>query len=393
MIRHIGLAVALLALALLRPAIAQNVLSIQAILPLTGAYAFTGDGAKANLDAVAEMANQPGGIGGRTVQFLYHDDESSPQNDLQLASTLMVAHPPVIIGSAFSGLCNAMAPIMRNGPVLYCLSPAFNPPPNGYAFSGGARAADEVNALIRYFRGNGWMRIAVLNTIDSTGQNADEAIARALALPENASVQLVSRQHFAASDVSVAAQLQLVRASGAQALIAWTTGSAVATVFKGMIGSGLDIPVATSAGNETVQQMHQYADFLPPHLLMGSPLCLPHGPEIQLDPRVEAAQHRMFAVLKAHGLQPDIGTATSWDPGIIVLDAFAHLGATPSAAQIRQYILSLTDFPGVNGIYDFHTYPASGLKPGSAAVVTWDRAKDSWVWLSQPGGDPLPTHS
>ena len=364
-------------------------LTIHGILPLTGSFAFTGKGAADNLAALVGATNEAGGVGGRRVVLDWHDDQSSAQNDLQLAGTLMAEKPPVILGSAFSALCNAMAPLMRNGPVLYCLSPAFNPPAGGYAFSGGARAADEVDALVTYFRLKGWTNIAVLNTIDSTGQNADAAIAAALSRPENAALRVVSEQHFQGSDVSVVAQLQRVRASGAQAMIAWTTGPAVATVFKGMVGMGLDIPVATSAGNETVEQMHQYAGFLPPQLLMGSPLCLPHPPEVKLDPRVEAAQQRMFAVLARRGMQADIGTATAWDPGLIVLAAFDALGSAPNAAAMRGFILGLTDFAGVNGIYDFGAYPASGLKPGSAAVVTWDATRDTWRWLSQPGGTPL----
>jgi len=94
-------------------------------------------------------------------------------------------------------------------------------------------------------------------------------------------------------------------------------------------------------------------------------------------------------VLRAQKLAPDAGTGTTWDAGLIVLDAFTHLGPAPSAAQMRDYILGLTEFAGVDGMYDFHAHPASGLQPGSAAVVTWNPKDESWVWLSQPGGVPL----
>ena len=380
---------AALAVSMGGPARAAEFLDVPTILPLTGSSAFTGDGSRNNLDALAASVNAAGGIGGRQLRFVYHDDQSNPQNDVQIAGALMAGHPPLIVGSALAALCNAMAPLMKNGPVLYCLSPAFNPAPGGYTFSGGTSAADEIVALVRYFRLKGWTRIAVLNTTDATAQNADKAIARALALPENQVMKVVSDQHFNTTDVSVNAQMQLVRDSGAQALIAWTTGPAVATIFKGMINAGVDLPVATSAGNQTVPQMHQYADFLPKHLLIGSALFPPHGPEIKLDPHVEATQHHMYAVLRAHNLAPDAGTGTTWDAGLIVVDALTHLGPAPNAAQVRDYILGLTNFAGVNGMYDFRAHPASGLQPGSAAVVTWDPKTETWVWLSQPGGVPL----
>ena len=380
----------ILALMLLKtPAHATDFLDIQAILPLTGGNAFTGVGARDNLDALADATNQAGGIAGRQVRFVYHDDESNPQNDVQIASSLIASNPPIIMGSALVSLCNAMAPLMRQGPVLYCLSPAFNPPAGSYGFAGGTATIEEIAALLRYFRRNGWTRIAILNTTDATAQNADHAILQAMAVPENKSLQVVSNQHFNAQDVTVEAQMQLVRTSGAQALIAWTTGPAVATIFKAMIHAGLDLPIATSAGNETPEQMHQYAAFLPRRLLIGSALFPAHDSTIQLDPRVEAAQHRMYAVMKAHHRLPDTGTATAWDPGLIVLDAFRALGPTATATQIRQHILSLTDFAGVDGIYDFTTNPASGLRTGSAAVVTWNPTTETWIWLSEPGGAPL----
>jgi len=34
-------------------------------------------------------------------------------------------------------------------------------------------------------------------------------------------------------------------------------------------------------------------------------------------------------------------------------------------------------------------YPQRGLGPESSTVTTYDPKTDSWVWLSQPGGEPL----
>ena len=65
----------------------------------------------------------------------------------------------------------------------------------------------------------------------------------------------------------------------------------------------------------------------------------------------------------------------------------AWAGAT--AAQLRQYINGLTDFAGVDGSYNFTKYPQRGLGPEASTVTTYDAKNDSWVWLSQPGGEPL----
>ena len=97
----------------------------------------------------------------------------------------------------------------------------------------------------------------------------------------------------------------------------------------------------------------------------------------------------MYATLAKHGLKADNMVATTWDAGLIVASALRKLGGGATAAQLRQYIDSLTDFAGVDGAYDFNKYPQRGLGPESSTVTTYDPKTDSWVWLSQPGGEPL----
>jgi branched-chain amino acid transport system substrate-binding protein len=184
--------------------------------------------------------------------------------------------------------------------------------------------------------------------------------------------------------------MERIKAAGAQALIAWTTGAPVATIFKGMIQTGLDVPVGTSSGNQTFAQMEQYAGFLPKNLLIGSALFPEHAGIVTLDPRVEKAQTDMYAALKAANLKPDIATATTWDVGLIVVSGLRKLGPDATADQLRQYISTLTDFPGIDGVYDFKTYFDHGLGPESATVVTYESQAKSWKWLSKPGGEPLP---
>ena len=69
---------------------------------------------------------------------------------------------------------------------------------------------------------------------------------------------------------------------------------------------------------------------------MGSALFPEHDGVLKLDPRIEAAQHEMYAALKAHGQKADNIEATCWDAGLIVVAALKALGPDASAEQIRQ---------------------------------------------------------
>lgn len=362
---------------------------IHVILPLTGGGAFIGAGIKANYEAVESVVNKGGFIADRPLKFVFDDDQTSPQRDVQIANSVFAAKPAIVLGSAIVGLCNAMAPLAANGPALYCLSPSFQAAPGGYTFSAGPSTEDQVAALIRYFRMKGWTRLGVLNSIDTTGQNADKAIQRALALDENKPMKLVEHQHFNPTDVSVTAQMERIKGAGAQGLIAWTTGAQVATVFKAMIQADLNIPIGTSSGNQTFAQMEQYVSFLPKQLLIGSGLFPEHDGLVQLDPRIERQLRDMRAAMKARNVNPDISTTVAWDTGLLVAEGLKKLGPKATAAQMRDHIRSLADFAGIDGIYDFKAHPDRGLGPESATVVTYDASGKRWKWLSKPGGAPL----
>ncbi len=315
-------------------------LAINAILALTGNGAFLAGGQKKVLELLAETANEEGGIDGKTVRFVFHDDQSSPQVAVQLLNDVLASHPPVIMGSSLVAMCSAMAPLLKHGPVLYCLSPGYHPPRGLYAFSANTSTWDGQVSGIRYFREKGLTRIASLTSSDATGQDADRGMDAALAMPENTTVKFVDREHFNLSDVSVAAQIERVRASNPQYVMAWATGTPSATIFKGLVQAGIELPVATTGGNQSVVQMRQFKNFLPKELYAGGGPYQPHDGLYKLDPRVEAAQQEMYAALKKTDLQPDVvvGTSRGDATSLIVLDAFRALGPGATADQIRDRI-------------------------------------------------------
>ncbi len=384
----LGLAVAFFA-NIVGVARAAEPYDIHVILPLTGNGAFLGQGHRDSLDTLAEIVNKSNGIDGRPLRFVYHDDQSNPQVSVQLATEIIAQKPAVILGSSLVAMCAAIAPLMQNGPVDYCLSPAYHPPAGSFVFSSGASAIDQSAAVVRYYRMKGWTKIATLANTDATGQSNDKAMDEIVARPENKDISLVERQHFNPSDISVGAQIERIRASGAQAIIAGVTGTAAATVFKGMIQSGYDIPIEVTSGNQSFPQMDAWKDFLPKHLVMSSAAFPEHDGLLTLDPRIEAAQHAMYAALAAKNLKADNMEATSWDAALIVVAALRKFGPNATAEQIREFIANLTDFPGIDGVYNFKASPERGLGPDSAIAVTYDPAAKAWVWLTRPGGTPL----
>ena len=92
-------------------------------------------------------------------------------------------------------MCGAMLPLVKNGPVDYCFSSAIYPPKGSFMFSGNVSTKDLLAVNLRYFRGRGWTKLALITTTDASGQDGDRGMDAALSAPENKGLTLVAHEH------------------------------------------------------------------------------------------------------------------------------------------------------------------------------------------------------
>jgi branched-chain amino acid transport system substrate-binding protein len=358
---------------------------INALLPLTGGGAFIGNATKKDLDLIQEYVNKTGGIKGRPVDFVVGDDQANPQVSVQLTSGLISKGVPVILGGVLAGNCRAMAPLVaKSGPMHWCLSPGIHPTRGSYTFSVSVSTLDDAIGTVRFFREKGWTKVAIVTTNDAIGQELDRSYATALAMPENKSMQVVADEHFNPSDISVAGQVAAVKASGAQAVLTWVTGTPFGTLLRGFHDAGLDLPVSSSTGNMSFVQMAQYSSFLPKELYFAGLRSITRegtnaGP-------VKDAQDVYFDAFKAAGVRPDVLNAIGWDPVMIVIDAYRHIGPDATADQLKNFVDNLHGYAGTSGIYDFGDPEQRGLTISALIIDKWDPVKQDFVPASKPGG-------
>lgn len=370
------------------PARAAEPYEINAIVSLTGSAAFLGREAAQTLGILERTVNRGGGIRGTPIKIVVYDDESNPQIATQLAASVIAKGAPIIIGSEVVAACNAIAALVHDGPLVYCLSPGIHPERGSYVFSSGASTADAFAAAMRYFRRRNWTRIAILNSTDATGQDADRVIEATFR--ENPGTLLVAHEHFNLSDISVGAQIAKVGASHPQVLMAWATGTPLGTILRGAFEAGLDIPIETTGANLTYAQMAAYRSYLPPDLLIAAtppfaPGQLPKGP-------LKDAVSAFIAALKAAGTRPENGSALTWDTGLLLIDALRKLGVGASAAQLRDYLGQLKGEVGIYGPHDFPAIPQRGLGIESNVMVRWDPAQGTWVGADAVPKNPVAPH-
>jgi len=385
--RLLTLATAALLCASIAPATsAGEPYEINAIVSLTGSAAFLGKEEQQALEAVEKVQNARGGIGGRPIHFVVADDQSSPQVSVQLTNAVIAKKAAVVLGSSLVAQCNAMAALVKeNGPVQYCFSPGIHPEHGGYTFSSSVSTRDQAIAMVRYFRLRGWKRIGLLTSTDATGQDAERNFIGAVALPENRGVTLVAQEHFNPSDVSVTAQLEKIKGAGPQAIVGWTTGTPFGTVLRGVAETGIDLPIGAGNGNIIYAQMQQYKQFLPKQLYFAGVQYFRDPAQIT-GPLKTAIATFDKAIAPA---KPDLGQGLGYDPAMIVVDVLRKLGPNANAKQVRDAILALHGYVGINGVYDFHSGDNRGLGVGNAVLVRYDVQRDLFVPVSQPGGAPL----
>ena len=358
---------------------------IDVILSLTGPFTFVGKTDGDALSVLETTVNKQGGIRGRPIHFVFHDDQTSPQVSVQLLNAIVAKHPAVVLGSSLAASCLATLPIVNtSGPVQYCLSPAIHPARGSYVYSSSVSTRDCMIAFFRYFRERGLKRLGVITATDQGGQDADANMAAALDTPESksAGMSIVAHEHFAFGDISVRAQLARIKAADPQAVLLWGTGTAFATLLRGAQEVGLDVPIGTSNATMIYAQLKQYASFLPKELLFpGLPFLAQQAPSR----RAQEVQKQFFDAFAAANVRPDFIYSTAWDPAVIAIAAFRALGTNATSDQVRTYISNLHDFTGIAGDYDFRT-GQSGLSEKNVMIMRWDAAKESWVAASRLGG-------
>lgn len=362
---------------------AADPVTIDAIVSLTGSGAFAGHDSAQTYQAVERLVNATGGIRGRPLSIVVHDDQSNPQVAVQLFSELAAKHDQLILGPSLAATCGAVLPLLKDV-VDYCISPAAHPKPGTTMFSGLTDSSDQFRAMFRYFALRGLRRIATLTTTDATGQDADRAVAEMAAAN---GITIADREHFATSDLSVNAQAEHIKTIDPQLLIAWTTGTAFGTILRSVADVGLAVPVITSSGNMSIVQLKQYASIMPAELLFpATPVTVGTGPDSATRTAIATFDRALAAVGVA---VPSQVHQLSWDPAMIVVSALRKFGPDATSTQLHDYIAGLRDWTGIQGPYDFPAYPQRGLGLGSVIITRWNPSAQRWVAVSAGGGTPL----
>jgi branched-chain amino acid transport system substrate-binding protein len=240
---------------------------------------------------------------------------------------------------------------------------------------------------VGYFRERGWKKLGYIVTTDAGGQDAEAGIVAAVASQQGKGVEIVDREHFAPTDLSVAAQVAKLKAAQPDAIVAWVTGTAAGTVLHGVHDAGIDVPVMLSPGNMTGAFVKQYGTVLSDKMYL--PITAFYGGTNGVPAATRNAMNAFADAYRTAGAKPDQLAVSAWDPAMLVVEALRRNGAGATPPKLRDFLASLQGWTGVNGRFDFRAIPQRGVGQASLIMVRWDAARGDFVPSSRSGGRPL----
>jgi branched-chain amino acid transport system substrate-binding protein len=214
---------------------------VGAVEPESGTYGAAGLDIVHALKAEAAIINARGGILGKKIQVIAVDDASDPEKAISATQQLVQSHtlnmfePDVIYGQTQLPLVSNLlsvnicaAPECSDG-AKYPLNYSLNPP-----------ATSQVPSVLAYAAKHGDTKVGILATTDAQGQAFTSTVT---ADAKAAGVTISGTQSFDPTATDVSAELQSLKGSGAQAVLAWAAGTTVGVVMKGMQSLGWNAPV------------------------------------------------------------------------------------------------------------------------------------------------------
>jgi branched-chain amino acid transport system substrate-binding protein len=344
---QVSLAAALAAPALIGRARADdNVLKIGMVTPVTGPAAESGRYAQIGAHLAADEVNKKGGVLGKQIELIVEDDQTTNPG-VVLAFSKLAAQADIVafLGPIRSTQVHAIAPdVMKLAkPVMIGgtdpnLTHMGNPwvfrfRPND-SYSGRVLADFGCNTL-------GKKNWAIVHSTDAFGTAGGKALTEALGKIDGAKVAL--DQGYANQSQDFTPVVLAVRQSGADILGSYFTFENDLGIFARQLRQlGVTIPYVGSPSITNITALK----------LAGPALYNTYGVADFDENANEAAKAFGAAYRAVAKVGPDNQGAWTYDAVTILSAAINKAGKTDPSA-IREAILSVKKFPGVEGEYNF----------------------------------------
>jgi branched-chain amino acid transport system substrate-binding protein len=337
------------------------------IASLTGNYTPLGTNDQLGAAQAVQEINDSGGVlGGRRLQIQVEDDKTQPDQAVIAFNDLVSKDVVAVVGSSFSNSSLAVIPQAERQQIPYISTAAADEqvePVSSFAFMTPPTAGVVAEQLLRYFQAQGMTRMAV--AYDTKSAFAVTGWKKMSALADKYGITFVDEETFETTTTNFAPQLTHVAGSGADGLMVWATGAPGVIITTQFATANLGIPLALSHA-EASTLWSQPAGAAANGVIVATSLAVvgPHLPDSDIK---DAALAMADPFQKANGYYPPQFAFDGYVAVKMIAAAIEKAGSTdPGAIQKALDELTLTT---PEGEYRFSSDDHSGLSVDDVAVT------------------------
>jgi branched-chain amino acid transport system substrate-binding protein len=357
---------------------ASGPIKIGAVLDITGAGASLGVPERKTLEMLAKSVGQ---IGGREVQLIVEDNQSTEDGAAKAINKLLTQDKvDIVLGASRTGPSLAMRPIAESARIPMISLAANKAIVDGsrYVFKTAQNDSVVIENMIDLARQRGWKKLALARDASGFGEGVQETI-DAQGKADGISVAVTEK--FAPDATDFTAQMVNIRNARPDAAVIWGIPPAAALAQKAYKQLGIPAPVIQSHGignSVFLQTAGASADGLIAPL--GRLVVADQLPDD--DPQKKVITDFIAQYQAAYpGEAPSTFAGHAYDGWTLAIEAVKAVGTDKE--KVRDWLESAKGVVGISGVFSMSPEDHSGLTKDALVLTT---VKDSKFALLQPAG-------
>lgn len=336
------------------------------VLDITGAGASLGVAERETIELLAEQVNDEGGIGGRELEVIIEDNQSTEDGAAKATNKLLTTDEVhILLGASRTGPSLAMRPLAEQAEIPMVSLAANQKIVDGseWVFKTAQNDRVVLEKMVDDMAAKGYTKVAVARDASGFGEGIPEMLTE---IGSDAGIEVTAVEKFAPDATDFTAQMVNVRDANPDAVLIWGIPPAAALAQKAYVQLGIDKPVYQShgIGNQVfLDEAGESAEGLLAPL--GKMLVADQLPDD--DPQKEVVNTFVSDYEAKWDKKPSTFAGHAYDGFWIAVNAIEEAGTDPQA--LRDAIEATADWPGVSGIFTMTPEDHSGLTKDALVLV------------------------
>jgi ABC-type branched-subunit amino acid transport system substrate-binding protein len=305
--------------------------------------------------AYFDVVNRTGGVHGAKIKILLKDDRYEPDPAVENTNDLITKDRVfVLFDYVGTPTLTRVLPLLKyyedteivNVAPFTGADPQRHPPYDRFVFNIRASYRDETRALVAYFLGKGYRKIAFVGQADAYGKSGEIGVAEALAAQNLRILDGVTYRRNQPYETSMRPQVDALKAKRADAIIMVGAYAACGAFIRDARLAGWDVPIANvsfvGADAMLALLVHSSAEL---HRDLTANLI-----NSQVVPSPEKTSYPLVAAYRAAVTKQTMGFVSleGWLNAVVLVEALNRAGADLSRADFIRAMESLHNWdPGI----------------------------------------------